>query len=259
MSHYFQSLLYTTGYDRVGLRELTGREEQALDGANVRAALRLVNGLLDRGNGLPDAEQLASADRDRILAGIYQRTYGDRIASSVDCRNCGEPFDLDFELSALLLHAYAGKSAEKSEVTADGFRESESGLRFRLPTGADEMAVIGLGEEEAAAELLRRCCPDAKDAESVAKVSTLVEEIAPMLTTEVAAHCPECGHELPVHFDVQSYLLQALLQDQKRLGWEVHRIASAYKWSLGEILDLPRSQRRNFAAMIEEERSVVYG
>jgi hypothetical protein len=115
-------------------------------------------------------------------------------------------------------------------------------------------------EDEAEYTLLTRCLlsdasqqiPDQSDYD-IEAIDTALESVAPLLDLDMDAECPECGHVQLVHFDIQHYLLTALKQEQKQLNQEIHRLASVYKWSLNEILSLPRSQRRSLAVLIEND------
>jgi hypothetical protein len=254
MPNYPQSLLFTANWPQAWLRELTGIEEQSVAGTDVAAAIALIDRLLVPGHRADAAAHtLVSADRDRLLAAVYQTTYGDRIKSTVECAACEAPYDMDFSLAGLVDHTYASTAISTVAQQPDGSYLLGSGLHLRLPTGTDELAVMGQDEATATAQLLARCLVqgDLKAAESEAQ--EMLAAIAPMLQTEMAASCPECGHGMSVLFDMQTYLLQSLLQDQERLGWEVHRLATAYKWSLQEILQLPRSTRKRYTALIETE------
>ena len=66
--------------------------------------------------------------------------------------------------------------------------------------------------------------------------------------------CPECGARQSLAFCLDRYQLTALVQRRGESRREVHRLAAGYGWSLGEILALPRPQRRALAGMIEAER-----
>src|SRR5437763_847879 len=63
----------------------------------------------------------------------------------------------------------------------------------------------------------------------------------------------ECSARQKVRFDIQYYLLQILEKKRKQIAREIHRLASAYQWSLAEILSLRRSERRAFVELIESE------
>ena len=81
----------------------------------------------------------------------------------------------------------------------------------------------------------------------------MLDDLAPIMDIELAASCAECGHVHTVEFDIQSYLLGALLGERRRLMREVHRIAAFYGWSLDEILSLERTERRQLVDLIEDE------
>lgn len=250
------------------LREISGVEEQAVEGAATVDAIRLLNGLLVATAGALDpgsASMLTAADRDRLLAAVYLRTYGPRVDGTVRCLRCEAPFDLDFSLAELqAMMRAAGKAAEGQagstpetgpDPLPDGNFRLASGRRFRLPTGEDECRVAGLPPEEAEEALLRRCLMgDGSGADGEAEeVEAAMEAAAPILDLDLDARCPECGAEQRVHFDLQHYLLKALYSERSQLAWEIHRLAAAYGWSLSEILGLPRSQRRSLVNLAEAE------
>jgi hypothetical protein len=78
-----------------------------------------------------------------------------------------------------------------------------------------------------------------------------MHEMAPLADAEFEAKCPECSEIQLLHFNLQQYLLSSLLNEQKKLVIEVHRLASAYGWGLNEIMELPRSIRGTYITMLE--------
>jgi len=259
MPNYPQSLLFTAGWPQAWLKEITGLEEQAVAGTRVTDAIALIDRLLVPGPGpAVSARQLTSADRDRLLASIYQHTYDDRIKGTLECNACAAPFDMDFSLSEFVGHTYTAEGDAVASPLPDGSYALADGLHMRLPTGEDELAVLGMDADRATQTLLQRCLVAGDLAAAVGLAQDAFEHIAPMLQTEMEAQCSECGHGMTVLFDVQTYLLQALLQDQERLSYEVHRLATAYGWSLKSILKLPRNTRRHYARLIEAELSSAY-
>lgn len=92
------------------LREITGIEEQQVSGTTTVDTMQLLEHLLVEIPGfLPrdNLVKLTASDRDRLLAAVYRRTYGNRIASSVVCVTCGDVFDLHFNLLMLDVHVLA--------------------------------------------------------------------------------------------------------------------------------------------------------
>jgi len=255
------------GGGRAFLREITGAEEQSITSTTTADAIKLLGGLLV--NSLPGSLQpeqltgLHAGDRDRMLAEVYQRIYGQRVESTVNCSQCGEVFDLDFSLSNLLESLNIGEDSEQVEPLGDGSYLLADGLRFRLPTVEDEFAVIGLAAEVAERELLLRCIEDLPEGfdlnDRAGQIQAAMESVAPIVDLELDARCPECGHEQQVHFDLQNFLLSALGAERGKLMAEIHSLASSYGWSLTDILKLPRSQRRNLAGLIEADGGLESG
>jgi hypothetical protein len=241
----------------VGLRELRGHDEQMVTGTGTMMAVRLLDRLLE-GVGEVNARPLhalgmTAADRDKLLAAVYLQTYGARIESTVGCLQCGVPFDIDFSLTELQASVVAAARKESFPQGPGGYFLLPDGSRFRLPTGEDECAVLGLAPDAAAAELLKRCLAEEHHVTDPADALAAMAGIAPLLDIELTGRCPECENEQGVHFDIQTFLLKSLEQEKSRLAWEVHRLACAYGWSLGEILGLPRSLRRTYVALVESE------
>lgn len=226
----------------MGVAELRGIDEMAVRGTGTVDAIALLDSVLGpAGAGrLPTAgaADLTSAERDDLLVAALARTYGPTISSTVGCGSCGEPFDLDFSLPDLVKSAGAQTSPLPGGV--------------RLPTGADELAVMGLTADRAEAVLVERCVGEGAD--RMAALAA-IEPSGRLVDIELDAACPECGERQPVTFDVQTYLLTTLTQDRARLVGEVHLLASAYGWHLAEILSLPRSDRRRYAALVDADRA----
>jgi hypothetical protein len=251
------SLAFTPESPVAGLRHLCGADEQLVDRQDTAFAIHLLNRLLVDEPGLTlkpgAAATLTAADRDRLLAAVYRRAYGPRIASTLTCPACARPFDLDFNLPDLVASLQpAPEPALEPHNGSYAFTLADA-RRFRLPTGADELAVSHLPPAAAERELLRRCALSGSPTTDPAAVQAAMAAVAPVIDVEMDARCPECGQSQPVHFDIQSYLLAALAAEQPRLAVEIHQLARAYHWSLPEILGLSRVQRRAFVALIEQE------
>jgi hypothetical protein len=244
---------------RLHLRELNGFDEQSISGVDTATAINLIDRLLVRSPGSPiehfNAAELTASERDRLLAEVYERTFGPRIESTVRCGVCQELFDLTFAIRDLLASLDSVASSPMVTRDPDGTYRTAVGLRFRLPVGTDELAVIGLPPQKAQSVLLQRCILESNEPVEIDAVQEAMENVAPVMNLDLDARCPECGGKQQVHFDIQFYLLRALLQESKRIGREIHRLAVAYGWSLNEILSLSRSQRQAFVEFIESDFS----
>ncbi len=259
MSMDYVALSFVPGTAWAGLRELCGHDEQMVEGAGTAVAIQLLDRLLADGPAKMiepgSAITLAAADRDRLLAAVYVRTFGSKIVGTITCRACANPFDLDFDLPDLTATLQPdGEFISAQENGQLTFRLAD-GRCFRLPTGEDELAVWHLAAEQAERELLRRCVIEGDPLVEPEQVQTAMNAVAPVLDLDLDALCPECGEKQSIHFDIQDYLLAALMSEQPRLTQEVHCIARAYGWGLSEILGLRRSQRRAYVDLIVTEAS----
>jgi hypothetical protein len=232
----------------VELRELSGNDVLAIDADDTRAALRLLERLFEPG---ADPRELTAPERDRVLAEVYVRNYGDRIQSEPRCGKCGVKFDVDFRLSELV---------ESTWPTAPPRRLDIDEVRYlRVPNGGDELAVRGL-PGSGALEALAARCTRARTSDSpssspipVAEMSTLLEQTAPVLDLELGAGCPECLAHNDLGFRIQSYLLQRLLAERRQLPRQLDRLARAYGWSATEILSLPRTTRMELVELAGDD------
>ncbi len=249
-------LCYGTPPGCVWLRELRGDDELRVKGTDTATALALLQGLIEppggTGTKADRALLLTAADRDRLLAHLHVLTYGPHVDSTTTCKRCGERFDLDFSLPALLSHLLQPRSGPH-RLAADGTCRLEDGRCFRLPTGQDELAVGDSPGASAAQALLERCMVEGDLGEGTTAIEEVMDQVAPLVSLGIDAVCPQCGHEQQFNFDIQSYLLSALLQEHPRLYQEIHTLARGYGWSLAEILSLTRTQRRTFVALLENE------
>jgi len=232
------------------LREPAGADEVGVSAPTTPEAVRFLDGLLVAvaGTVAPpgSADRLTVVDRDLLLAAVYELGWGARVGGVVTCSACGSPFDVEFRLTELAQHVREGSTGG-----ADGVHELPGGARFRLPTGQDEAAVAHLDGEDAEQALLRRCLLAGDPVTDRPAVEAALAEVGSGMDLDLAATCPECGHGGQVRFGIQDYLLSAVRADRVGLTVEVHRLALAYRWSLGEILGLPRSIRRAFVALLD--------
>ena len=262
----------TAGIEWIALREITGHDELSISGTSTIEAIQLLDSLLVQsgpgsitGSGQESGLAALSAwDREQALASAYVQIYGDKIESVISCSACGANFDLDFSLSELLSSLVPDGEASHIEKIKANVYQMPEGVQFRLPTGLDEFEVIGLSSTQAENVLLQRCViahPDGltadMDEQQKQNIQAAIESVSPIVDVELDASCPECKHQQLVHFDLQHYFLIALNKERSKLMHEVHALASHYGWSLAEILQLPRSQRRVLVQLIESSESVL--
>jgi hypothetical protein len=233
------------------LAPLTGADEEAVAGTDTGSAIALIERLLIAGpppSVRPgDAAALSTGQRDRVLAELHLQTFGPRISATLRCGACGENFDIGFALPDLLVHVRT-KATRDVAPSPDGIIAYRR-LRFRLPTGVDEVAVAGLAAADARAALLARCLvssmPDAPEG-----LEPVMAEVDPLLDLDLPVRCAECGAEQLQPFSMQAYCLGSLLAERRRLVEEVHTLAAAYGWARAEILAMRRTVRREHVELL---------
>ena len=241
------------------VREVCGSDEETVGDTGTPSAIALIDRLLVSVPGTPvgpgSAAALTATDRDRVLAAVHRRVYGTRIRSTLSCGGCADRFDMDFNLDDLL--SGLGRRPDAAEVQAlgDGVFQTDSGMQFRLPTGEEECACIGLSSGEAVGWLASRCLVRGAGADEEA-LQLAMEVAGPVADVELQAQCPECGGVQPVHFDLQRYVLSGLANERQGLATEVHLLARAYGWSRTEIMEMPRSQRKSSVALVTGDAPV---
>ena len=245
------NLSYTPGYRHVFLREMNGHDEISLAENGSNDVLDFLDRLIVRKHHdsaeAPPASAISVADRDRLLAAIYKTYFGSMISSVLTCSSCAKPFDTDFSLDELA--RYNETRAVPTRRDDEGYFDVDGFGRFRLPSGEDEMAVVGLDASQAEMELIRRCMGSTPSKERAVKLQELMEQVAPLLFVETTVICPECNHQQSAVFDMQEFLMSRLRNEQQRTLAEIHCLAISYKWRHKEILNLTRSLRKTYSRL----------
>ncbi|QAA81828.1 hypothetical protein EI546_08905 [Aequorivita sp. H23M31] len=246
----FIPLRWTPNTPAIHLRSLKTADEMDIKNTDTNSLLRLLDSLIQNSPSGKEvqASQIVTADRDRIVAHLYLHIYGSKIESTVKCKSCEQKFDLDFNLDQLLEHYQP--TAET--LPNDGIYKIEPNIQFRLPNGEDEIFVENLSAQDAETKLLERCLIEGDPKIDREKIQQKMAELAPLLSMDMKANCPECDHTQEVRFDMQPFFLTRLMQEGPRLAKEIHAIASVYHWSHQEIMNLSRNSRKQYAGLIFE-------
>jgi hypothetical protein len=247
----------------ISIRALSGRDEEAIgDEALWHSPAAQVSALLAAtitriGDLAPvkleHVHSMTVLDRDIALIGLHLHLFGDRIQSTVKCPNieCGKPIDIDFCLSELPIPD-RNDAAPQYVFIVDG-----KNITYRLPTGIDQEVVSDLARnnnDQAAQTILERCVEHFNTL-SPEQVIALQEEMArrdPQLDTDFNAHCPECGKDFTLHFDIQDFLLRKISGARQRLYQQVHTLAWYYHWSEAEIMTLPFQKRQIYINLLSD-------
>ena len=259
---------------RVALTSPTGEEDLLLSeygGSDTTLALSLAQRLAraddDGDAAVPAWSELPAADLDVLLLRLRQALIGDRITGDLYCRDpqCGSRVDISFSIEAYLAHhrprpvgsgrrgwRVAASAAEPGwfvftppGASADA---ASSGLRFRLPTVADQIHAVRAPDPEAA--LIRLCIqPPNAAAPLRRRAETAMEALAPLLSGELQGQCPDCGANVAAHFDPRRYCLRELRESARFVYADIDLLARRYHWDEESILGMPSVRRAVYAEM----------
>lgn len=248
-------LLFSQQPSTVCLRELHGWDEQSIQNTNEGALLdfldRLLLHLQDTDLEPGEAVQLPLPDRDRILSELYLHTFGDSIQSTLICRECGSHFDLQFPLRELLKDLYGSIPSSPTRAHIGSVVEDEHGNKIRVPTGKDERKMAEFPPEGSEERLAESCRITGDPDVGSKQLQRILSEKAPLVDRVLKATCPECSRSRSARFAIQPFLLTRINQEQSRLTREVDQLAYAYGWEFKQIMDLPRSWRKQLVDRID--------
>lgn len=189
-----------------------------------------------RAAGVEDAEAMTLAGGDRRLLELHRAITSRDLEISAACPACGT-----VNAATLSEHDVPEETPRTAALVGGGLRQPTYGDLRSLP--ADEAASI--------VELLRRCTVGAPRRPPMASDFDLVDDA---LTGPLQLACAECGAAVLVDVDIQRLVLERLVRHGREIDIEIHLLASAYHWSLGEIEDLSDQRRSALAALVMELR-----
>ncbi len=257
---------------QAGLRPLTGADEAFLleDGRLLppaaRATALLARCLTRLGNLDLTAHDpstlvrsLTVGDREALLLHLRRLTAGERLQCVLLCPDCGEPMDMDLQVSHLLLPPYSDPRPEHE--LAAGSNGDTWQVRYRLPTGADQEAVVATSASDPAAaaeHLLRRC---------VSQIEPNPGKLPPVVHQQLAAQmavldpqaelhldltCPACERPFSALLDAATFLFEELAGRSAHLYRQVHLLAFYYHWSEAEIMGMTAAKRQRYLDLLSE-------
>jgi hypothetical protein len=228
--------------------------EAAYDGPLL--SLALAGRVAQAADGEPvDWGSLPVTDLEALLIGLRQQVFGDRINTDLPCPACGGRMDVSFRLSEYLSYHLPRLPRYVTPADETGwYRLRDAEVSFRLPSAADQVAARYSAEP--VRELVRRCIePEEAPARQRRRVENAMAALAPTLSHELEAQCPECQSLVAFYFDVQQFVVSELRGQAAFIYEDVHLIAQSYHWPEAEILALPLSRRSRYAELIRSERT----
>jgi hypothetical protein len=195
----------------------------------------------------PDRSALGDVSiprRDAAVLALRRDALGPRLQGVVNCPDCSERLEFDFDADAVLASAM---SAEPQSI-----RVGE--LRFRLPNSADLIATAAIVDpQRATRQLLQKCCLNAAGGQEWSN-DLLAEAEAGLAAHAGAANtcfnfaCEACGSAWDAPFDICAFVWEELERRAEVLLDDVHRLAVAYGWDEQRILALGDARRGAYLA-----------
>jgi hypothetical protein len=243
----------------VRIRPQNGADDLLLlesDGNAVAAAVALLARVAEPADG-GDSEwgALTVTDFELLVATLRVAVLGQHVACAFDCprASCGQRGEVRFRLADYVAPVRLRAAAGVSECAGrpGWFRLGDAQAAFRLPTAADQQAVLG---EAGAARLLAARCLDPPDmaAPLRARAERAMAAMAPEVSRPVSGTCPGCGALVRAGLHLPGLVIAELRRAAAGLHEEVHLLASAYHWQEAAILALPRARRLAYAERARE-------
>jgi hypothetical protein len=247
------------------LQPLTGREEDWLasnpSAPNAIAVSRLLSGCLVQLGGITPTSDLIGrllvADRQFLVLHLRRLTLGDRFDAVLQCPACSDKMDVSFDAGSIPVEVRPQTLPSYSLDLPEDAQGPARGVRFRLPNGADQEAILGIPAERAMEILFARCLLDdggrSLTAPERTAVSDAMEAVAPQIEPELDLTCPECGAGFTAPFDTNSFFFHEMRCNASQMLREIHMLAFYYHWSESEILALRRERRRAYLGLLSDE------
>lgn len=244
------------------LRPLTGREEDWLvhhpSVPSATAVTCLLSNCLLRLDTVTSSRELVGkllvGDRDYLVLQLRRLTLGDEFRAVVLCPQCQAPMDVTFHAEEIPVETRR-QTASHYSCHLPSRAAKKRAVRYRLPTGSDQEAVLGLDPVAGVDALLERCLLDPVRLTRKERQLLMdeMEKQAPSVELDLNLQCPNCSHAFIAPFDTTAFFLQEIRSGARHLLREFHTLAFHYHWSEAEILRLERSRRRTYLSLVSDE------
>lgn len=201
--------------------------------------------------------ELSIGQRDSYLLALRELTFGPKLNCFAECPGCKGRLEFTVKTTDIRLLPLPDGNKQELELTNGNLV-----LRYRMPNSLDLTDVAGFGDVDTASNLLvQRCVLEAvRDgvpvgcselpAEVKAELAAHMAEHDPQAEVLLDLHCPECGHQWQMVFDIVSYFWSELSSQARRLLYDVHALAQAYGWSESDILSMSDTRRQFYLGMV---------
>jgi uncharacterized protein YbaR (Trm112 family) len=228
--------------------------------SSARSPTERALAVLSAANRSIESEALAAMSigrRDELLLSVRKSVFGPQLMAIVDCPECRQQLEFSVNVDELRIsNSEIGPPAPMA-LAVDGYE-----ISFRLPDSRDLIAAGAAGNIESARKtLLERCLLAARNDSSEVPTDRLPKEIIETVEQEMSRRdaqanvqleltCPSCRREWNAAFDILSFFWSELDAWAQRLLVEVHKLASAYGWREGDILEMGAVRRNIYLNMV---------
>jgi uncharacterized protein (UPF0212 family) len=200
--------------------------------------------------------RLSIGQRDAHLLSLREWLFGPTLVSLVNCPNCGERLELNFNVAEIRVPV-ADQPPDSMSLIVAGYE-----VQFRHPNSLDLNAVTRCQDVESGRKLLLERCllraatndltksVDELPQEVIASVVERMAEADPQADVQLALSCPQCSHGWRAAFDILSFFWSEVNVWASRILREVHALASAYGWREADILMMTPWRRQMYLEMI---------
>jgi hypothetical protein len=204
---------------------------------------------------MKELAELSIGQRDARLLSLREWAFGAQLVSVVDCPNCSDRLELNFNIVDIRVVADTLPSSTLS------LERDDYVVRFRLPNSNDVAAIAAQDHVTAQRQLLERCLLEIRYKQEPRPLEQLpsgildsvIEQMAladPQAEVKISLACPACQHTWKSVFDIVSYFWDELNVWAVRLLREVHVLASAYGWHEADILAMHPYRRQLYLEMV---------
>jgi hypothetical protein len=187
--------------------------------------------------GVDDPRRLTIGEGDRMLLAVYRAVTGTDLALTSQCPECEVVNEIVF-----------GADSVPALVPCSAWAEPGAGLR--QPTYADLIDLPPDGAHAGEALVDRVAIGPG----SGRRPPELLDVIDDSLSGTVDTRCVECATPLSLSIDIAQLVLQRTMQRVEEVDYQIHLLASTYRWELATIESLPSDRRTRLARFVTEGR-----
>lgn len=208
--------------------------------------------------------KLNVGQRDLCLLHMRSLTFGTKLKALIDCQECSERLELEFDtknLSPSISPVLELEAMTLSNLEIS-FRWADYEVHFRLPNSADLSSLADTKNVlSGRQQLIEACVISAKRGDAAVSANDLPPEVVNGLIDHMsqvdsladltfAITCPACGHVWDIIFDIVSFFWGEINAWSARLIREVHSLATAYGWCEADILAMSAWRRKQYLELI---------